>query len=243
VSAHQRLCSAPHRPVRIARIELTDLQTRPRFAANVKSSRDAFFVLGIVLFVQGCATPSPRTPLLQSWTTIGTAPADWQRTESTVTGLTTAGDSLLVSDKVYGDVTFSATASTPNREASLAVRMKDAANGYLLIFVPDGLSWNNGVGGIWFAKRTAGAESRLGYYHGAGFPSLRQNARLAVVAAGASFKITLNGSEILSVTDATFPSGRVGLRIYGDSGLPCSATFGDVQVSETGTTSDARARK
>jgi hypothetical protein len=168
--------------------------------------------------------------MLQSWSVIGSGQADWQRTETMVTGSTSSGDSLLVSDKVYSDVTLSATASSANREASFAVRMQDAANGYLIVFVPDGITWNNGVGGIWFAKRTAGAESRLGYYHGKVFPSLGQNANLSVVATGSSFKIRLNGNEVLSVTDSTYTSGRVGLRIYGDSSLSCSATFTGVQV-------------
>lgn len=37
---------------------------------------------------------------------------------------------------------------------------------------------------------------------------------LSVVAVGSSFKIRLNGDEVLSVTDPTYTSGRVGLRIY-----------------------------
>ncbi len=180
------------------------------------------------MLLQGCTTPSTHTAAMQNWSVVGQG--DWQRSETKVTASTSSGDSLLLSDRNHGDVTFSATASSTNREASLAIRMQDAANGYLVVFVPDGISWNNGVGGIWFSKRTAGRESSLGYYHRPGFPSLGQGARLSVVAAGSSFKVTLNGQNILSVTDPAYASGRIGFRIYGDRGLPCSATFADIEV-------------
>lgn len=171
-----------------------------------------------------------QAPMLQEWTVIGSSHADWQRTEMTVTGSTSTGDSLLLSKQDYGEVTFSATARSPNREASLAVRMQDAANGYLVVFVPDGLDWNRGVGGLWFIRRKGGAESSLGHYHGPLFPAVNQNAKLSVVAAGDSFTIKLNGTEVLRAKDATYASGRVGFRIYGDSQLSCFAVFTDVQI-------------
>jgi hypothetical protein len=64
------------------------------------------------------------------------------------------GDSILASSKKYGDVTFSATVGTPNKEASLAFRMQDAANGYILNFVPVG-SPEEPNGFVRLRKRTA----------------------------------------------------------------------------------------
>ncbi len=86
------------------------------------------------------------------------------------------------------------------------------------------------MGGIWLARRTAGIESYLGYYHDVVFPKLGQPARLSVIAVGPVIGISLNGQNVLSVTDSTYTLGRVGLRINGDQSLPCDAIFADVEV-------------
>lgn len=164
------------------------------------------------------------------WSAIGGQSALWQCFGSTITAHIAAGDSILASSQVYGDVALSATVATTNREASLAVRLQDAGNGYIIIFLPDGIGWRQGRGGIWIAKRTAGVEEYLAYWHGPDFPSLGQSAELSVAAVGSTLKVSLNGREVLKRNDLTYASGRVGLRVYGDAVQPCDATFSNLAV-------------
>lgn len=190
----------------------------------------SFLLLCSIIVFQGCVTQSAQSPIPKGWSAIGSAKAEWRAVGNQIVAHTSTGDSILASDKIYGALTLSATVGTTNREASLALRIQDDANAYIVIFVPDGLSWNDGLGGIWFAKRTSGVESHLGHYRGNAFPKLGQQATISVTAVGPSFEISLSGQKVLSVTDPTYNSGRVGLRIYGDASLPCDATFTQVHV-------------
>ena len=72
------------------------------------------------------------------WWVISGNSEQWNWTKDKIYAHSTTGDSLLASSKKYGDVTLSAVASTTNREASLAIRMQDANNGYIIIFAPPG---------------------------------------------------------------------------------------------------------
>jgi hypothetical protein len=84
-------------------------------------------------------------------------------------------------------------------------------------------------------KRVGYSEQYIGYYHGANFPLLGQSAQLSVSALGSSIEVKLNNQLVLHVTDATYTSGRVGLRIYGDAVLPCDSTFANVVVTAVAT--------
>jgi len=166
------------------------------------------------------------------WTVIGSGTGRWECQGNVIRAHSSSGDTILASQSVYTDVTISAVVSTPNREASLVVRMQDAANGYVIIFLPDGISWNRGIGGIWVAKRIKYTERYLAYYHGENFPSLGILAQLSVTVIDSKISVSLNGQQVIEVIDTTFPSGSVGLRIYGDPARPCDAAFTNVVVKE-----------
>ena len=80
----------------------------------------------------------PMRTIQSEWSAISGDNGQWVFADGQIEAHTINGDSILASTKKYGDVTFSATAKTSNREASLAFRMQDAANGYILNFTPVG---------------------------------------------------------------------------------------------------------
>jgi len=163
-----------------------------------------------------------------NWTILG--PGTWNCNRDVVQAHSVRGDSLFVSTDILTDLTLVAIVSTQNREASLAIRMQDAANGYIVIFLPDGIAWNNGIGGIWLAKRVNYSETILGYYHDSKYPKLGEQAQLSVSVKGSKIIVIFNGAKVIQANDSTFTSGYVGLRINGDSGLPCDATFQDITI-------------
>lgn len=134
-------------------------------------------------------------------------------------------------DNVYGDTDFGVDVSTTDREASIAFRAQDAANLYEVIFEPDGLPWRGGGnGGIWLDRRENYVGNTIGYAHPAAFPKAGEVARLRVVAIGPHITVYLNGAVVLSLDDDRYGSGKVGLRIFGDSSLPCDAVFANVAL-------------
>jgi len=164
------------------------------------------------------------------WSVIGSGSGQWNCDGNIIQAHSSRGDSILVSDAMYSDVIITATVSTRNREASLAIRMKDAGNGYIIIFLPDGIAWNNGVGGIWIVERTNYEESILDYYHNQDFTVIGQSVKISIAAIGSSLKVSLNDKLVLLVNDTTYVSGKIGLRINGDASLPCDSTFEDLVV-------------
>jgi DNA-directed RNA polymerase subunit RPC12/RpoP len=139
------------------------------------------------------------------------------------------GESMLASEENYSDVVCSATVSTPNREASLAIRMQDAGNGYLIVFAPPRTPcpWNRN-GFIAIIKKVSGNEITLASYSRRDLLTIGQTANIKVIARGPSIEVRLNGLKILDVNDSTFASGRLGLRIFGDSNYPCDASFSKI---------------
>lgn len=132
---------------------------------------------------------------------------------------------------VYSDVDLGADVNTTDREASLVVRAQDDANLYGVIFEPDGLPMRGGgAGGVWLVRRDNYNETTLGYAHPAHFPMAGQSARLRVTAIGSNIAVYFDGVPIISATDATFESGRAGLRIFGDAAFPCDATFQNIRL-------------
>ena len=139
------------------------------------------------------------------------------------------GESILASEKEYGDVTCSATVSTTNREASLAIRLQDAGNGYLILFAPPRtpVPWNK-TGFVAIIKKVSGNETTLVSYNKRTLFAVGQTAKLKVIARGPSIEVQLNGTKILHVNDSTFATGHIGLRIFGDPNYPCDSTFSKV---------------
>ncbi len=125
------------------------------------------------------------------------------------------------------NVTLSAIASTTNREASLAVRLQDANNGYLVIFAPAGTPRED-AGCVLLIRKTEGTEVALASYRGRVLSTLGQSAKIAVTARGSVIEVSLNKVRVLRFMDSTFATGLIGLRIFGDPDSPCDATFASV---------------
>jgi hypothetical protein len=169
----------------------------------------------------------------------GGSPSDWQSwgggswtcNGTTTIGHSNTGDSLLLSRAWMSDFDFSADVGTYNREATLAFRFQDPNNGYLLVFMPDGLPGY--ASGLWLVRRIGGLESFIWYNHPVAFPTAGNSGNIHVVATGAYIQIWFNGVLVGSVTDGTFASGMAGYRVYGDS-IPDDAWFANGSLTATG---------
>ena len=166
---------------------------------------------------------SMRT-IQSEWSAISGDNGQWVFTDGQIEAHTTTGDSILASSEKYGDVTFSAIAKTTNREASLAFRMQDAANGYILNFTPVG-SPGEPNGFVRLRKRVGNDETTLAIYQGPRLVATGKSAKIKVVAKGSSIQVFLNGANVLRAHDTTFTSGSIGFRVYGWADFPCDATF------------------
>ena len=162
------------------------------------------------------------------WSVLSGGSNQWTFASGAVNGHSTSGDSILASRKEYGDVTFSAMARTPDREASLAIRMQDANNGYLIVFAPSGTAILPQAGYISVVKRTDGNEATLATYRGRKIPVASQTVKITAIARGSLIEVQLNGVKILQTEDETSAAGKIGFRIYGDPTFPCDATFSKV---------------
>ncbi|HTY86166.1 MAG TPA: sigma-70 family RNA polymerase sigma factor [Candidatus Acidoferrum sp.] len=172
----------------------------------------------------------PENPIPAGWSVLNGDRQAWSWSRGKIHAYSASGDSILASGREYGDFTLSVIANTTNREASLAFRMQDADNGYILVYSPDGTPcpWDKGVGHLRLDKRTDGNDVTVANYHAPGFPSIGQPARIKVVARGPRFEFALNGKPVLQFEDASYPVGRIGLRNFGDTNFPSDATFSEV---------------
>jgi DNA-directed RNA polymerase subunit RPC12/RpoP len=200
----------------------------PKMRSVIIAGAGVVLAAGVIFAIVFFTGSSTRAAWKQ-WTVLAGNKRQWTFASGTITGHSTTAGSLFASKKKYGDVTFSATVSTANREATLAIRMQDARNGYLVVFVPAGTPppWNpNGYIAI---VRQAGGDTTLAKFDDAGrMAALGQKVKLTVIAHGDNIEVQVNGTKILSAQDSTFPSGRVGLRIYGDGQFPCDGMFSDI---------------
>jgi hypothetical protein len=174
-----------------------------------------------------CKLNKPVPGIPKHWTVLNGDSEQWTYTDGKIHGHSTTFESILASEKEYHNVTLSAIASSTNREASLAVRMQDAKNGYIIIFAPGGTPRAD-AGHIALVKRLDGNETTLGHYRGRVFSYMGQSAKITAVLQGPLIEIRLNGVRILRVTDSTFAAGLIGLRIYGDPDSPCDATYSNL---------------
>ena len=174
-----------------------------------------------------CNLAWPLRSIPTDWTVINGDREQWNWVDGKIHAHSTTGETILASGRDYGDVTLSATASTTNREASLAFRLQDARNGYLVIFAPAGTPREDG-GCVLLIKKTDGNEITLAAYRGRVFSSLGQSAKIAVTARGSLIEVRLKDVRVLRVKDTTFTAGLIGLRIFGDPDSPCDATYASV---------------
>ena len=165
----------------------------------------------------------PIRSIPNDWSVISGDREQWKWANGKINATSTMGDSILASGKDYGDFTLSAILRANRREASLAIRMQDANNGYLIVLNP----WNN-AGRISLIKKTNGNEFTLAAYKGRVFSTRGPSAKITVTARGPLLEVLLNNVKILKATDTTFATGLIGLRIYGSPDYPCDASFASV---------------
>jgi len=169
----------------------------------------------------------PMRTIQSEWSAISGNEGQWSWSGGTIEAHTVDGDSIFASSKKYGDVTFSAIAKTTNREASLAFRMQDAANGYILNFTPVG-SPGEPNGFVRLRKRIGNDETTLAVYQGQRLVATGKSAKIKVVAKGSSIQVFLNGANVLRAHDTTFTTGYIGFRVYGWGDSPCDASFSHI---------------
>ncbi len=170
----------------------------------------------------------PLVGIPKNWTILSGTSEQWNWATNAIHGQSASGDTMLTSTNRYKDVTISAIVSATTRDADLVVRMQDADNGYVICYAPDGTPWAADNGShIQLRKRVAGVESDVATFTKVG---LSQKGKLTVVAKGPHIDILWNDKTVLKVNDATFASGYVGVRVYGDAGLPSNGSFSKLTV-------------
>jgi serine/threonine-protein kinase len=147
-----------------------------------------------------------------------------------VRGETDASDGLYLYQQTYTDFTFAAEVQAVDREASLAFRMQDDQNGYLVIIVPTGARGGNP--GVYLAKRFQGGHSFLAssQQHA---PAAAEWIGVSVRAVDTRIQVSMNGTLVFDISDTSTPaltSGKVGFRIYADALGPCHANFRNIQL-------------
>jgi RNA polymerase sigma factor (sigma-70 family) len=193
----------------------------------------AAIVVGASLLVVGTTTLTVNSLMDKSvrgipadWSVLSGDANAWNWANGKINLYNDSGDSLLVSSNQYSDVNISVIATATTREASLAFRMQDKDNGYLVVFGPAGTPWAMDNGGqLALIKRTSKGEVTLAAFKGKKFDAVGKTAKLDVSAHGSLIEVRLNGITVLKTNDDTFPSGRIGLRAYGDSTIPSDAKF------------------
>ena len=194
----------------------------------------AIVAVAIVLLAAGASTAiillgrlEPLQGVPRGWSVLGSDEDQWNWADGRIVAHSTNGESILASSKEYRNVTLSAVVGTSDREASLALHMQDADNGYVVIFAPSGTARGD-AGHIALVKREYGQETTLGYYHGRVFSYIGPSAKVTVIARSPWIEVHLNDVAVIRVKDTTFESGFIGLRIYGDRDSPCDSTFSHV---------------
>ena len=184
-------------------------------------------VVGIATAIFYFAGNSTRT-VWKEWSVLAGNDSQWSFTGGKIHAHSIEGQGILASETEYGDVTFSAAVSTTNRESSLAIRLQDGGNGYLIIFAPvrTPVPWNRS-GFVAIIKEVSGGETTLATYNRR-MSAFGQTAKLKVIARGPAIEVQVNGTKILHVNDSTFTRGRIGFRIFGDPTYPCDATYSRV---------------
>jgi len=181
------------------------------------------------------ALPKPTvhlTAMPSDWSTGDGRPDQWSWADGEFHAHSNRGDSVLLSDKQYGDVTLSAMVTTTNRQAGLALRMNGAGEGYIAMFIPSKTAWTDSRNGgrVVLYKRTGSDQVSVKSYKGRLLDTAGQSAKFTFSAKGKNLEVRLNDQVVLQVKDPDFPTGSIGLRIYGDSRQPCDATFSDVTI-------------
>ncbi len=178
-----------------------------------------------------CNRDKPIQGIPKDWSVLIGNVDQWNWADGRINAHSVTGDSMLASSKKYSDVSVSVNASTTNRDADIGLRMQDADNGYLVLFVPDGTPWAADNGShISVIKKVVGDEVTLASFKRRGLAVPGQSAKITAIAKGSLIEVRLNDVTVLSVKDTSFSSGYIGLRICGDPTKPCDATFSNLTI-------------
>jgi hypothetical protein len=164
--------------------------------------------------------------------TVAAGDGDWECQSPTSARLSvTSGEHMVLSSESFTDTFIGADVSTLNREASLVLRAQDGDNAYVVVFIPDGTPFASGVQ---FYRKIGGAYQILANEPLPSPIQTGEGARLEAMMVGDLMEVSLNGVQLISMTDSTFASGRVGLRTFADATGPADSfwenvTFGEVQ--------------
>ena len=161
---------------------------------------------------------------LNKWEKIS---GDWVVLNDTLKGSTSSGDGLIfLKDKVFKDFILECKISVESREGSIAFRILDKNNMYILVFNPK--VNKDAQGSLLLIRRIKGKET---YFAGLEqYVPLRTWIKIKLVVEGKKINVYSNDNFVLSVEDENFSEGKVGMRVFGDILSPCTAYYKDFSI-------------
>lgn len=152
---------------------------------------------------------------------------DWKAENGMIKGSSGGGEGLLLlKDKLFANFTLECRIKVENREGSLAFRVKDKDNLYLLVFNPK-IS-DESQGSVLLIRRLNGKET---YFAGSEQYVWRNEwVKLKISAVKEKLEVYVNGKMTVSVDDKNLKEGRAGLRVFGDFFNGCDAYFDDFSI-------------
>jgi hypothetical protein len=140
------------------------------------------------------------------------------------------GEHMLLRDGVtLTDTHLEADVSTANREAGLIIRAQDGNNGYVAVLIPNGTPF---VSGVQFYKVVGGVFSALAVEPLPSNVQVNEVIHFEVDMVGTNVVVKVNGTTAIDINDATYSSGKVGLRAYADNVGPADTTWDNIAYNE-----------
>lgn len=152
---------------------------------------------------------------------------EWKEQDNVLKGSSGSGDGFIfIKDKTYKNFTLECNIKVENREGSIAFRVVDKNNMYILVFNPK--VSKDAQGSVLLIRRIKGKET---YFAGAEL-YVKSNCwiKLKLIVEGKTIRVYANDKFILSVDDENLSEGKVGLRVFGDFLSGCDAYFYDFSV-------------
>jgi hypothetical protein len=167
----------------------------------------------------------------EDWSVLSGHDDAWNWSHGKVTVHDDFGEAMLVSGKDYGDCTLCADVTAGTREASFVIRVKDPGECYLIGFTRGGTSWaEHSRPHIRLVKQTSGSETILASSGGEELKAFGNKVKMEITARGSTISVRLNGVEVLTASDDSYPTGRIGFRVAGNGRHPSEATYSDVRI-------------
>jgi len=155
----------------------------------------------------------------------------WEIKNGELEGKSSGGDGLLFYEGgTFTDFTLECSLKVVSREGSLVFRAKDKENLYLLVFSPK--EKKDSQGSLLLLRREKGKET---YFAGVEVQSKPGDLiKIKISVRGRVIDVYAANKLCLSVEDATFSKGKVGLRVYGDFFNSAEAYFDDFGIKSEG---------